>query len=99
MVARYGGEEFSVLLPSTDEVGARRALEKVSLHVASQDAFESKGDTIELPSFSAGLAMYEPGEDMLDFIERADKALYRAKHNGRNRVELHSHADQVNGMV
>ena len=99
MVARYGGEEFSVLLPSTDEVGARRALEKVSQHVAGQDTFESKGDIIELPSFSAGLAMYNPGEDMLDFIERADKALYRAKHNGRNRVELHSHVDQVNGLV
>ena len=99
MVARYGGEEFSVLLPSTDEVGARRALEKVSQHVTRKEAFESKGDVIELPSFSAGLAMYHPGEDMLDFIERADKALYRAKHNGRNRVELHSHTDQVNGLV
>lgn len=87
MVARYGGEEFSVLLPSTDEEGARRALEKVMNRVHETESLESRGETIDVPSFSAGLTMYRPGEVFTDFIDRADKALYQAKSNGRNRVE------------
>ncbi len=43
---------------------------------------------MKLPSFSAGLAMYTPGESAGDLIRRADKALYRAKNLGRNRIEL-----------
>ncbi|MBE9515418.1 MAG: GGDEF domain-containing protein [Proteobacteria bacterium] len=98
LVARYGGEEFSVLLPSTDEVGARRALEKVARHVVENKSIDCKGETIDIPTFSAGLAVYNPGEDMLDFIDRADKALYRAKNNGRNCVESQSGASQAGSL-
>ncbi|HWR87877.1 MAG TPA: GGDEF domain-containing protein [Acidiferrobacterales bacterium] len=87
LVARYGGEEFSVLLPNTTLEGAQRALSKVQSRVAKSQC-EHDGRALLLPTFSAGLALYVPGEQPIRFIERADRALYRAKHLGRNRIEL-----------
>jgi diguanylate cyclase (GGDEF)-like protein len=87
LVARYGGEEFSVLLPNTALEGAQRALSKVQSRVAKSQC-EHDGRALLLPTFSAGLALYVPGEQPIRFIERADRALYRAKHLGRNRIEL-----------
>jgi len=91
LVARYGGEEFSVLLPNTKLEGAQRALSKVQSRVAKNQC-EHDGRTLLLPTFSAGLALYVPGEQPIRFIERADRALYRAKHLGRNRIELEAPA-------
>ena len=53
------------------------------------DGFLDNGDMIPVPTFSSGVSLYKPGETATAFIERADKALYRAKRLGRNRVELH----------
>jgi len=93
MVARYGGEEFSVLLPNTTLEGAQRALSKVQKRVAKNQC-EYDGRVLLLPTFSAGLALYVPGEQPIRLIERADRALYRAKHLGRNRIELELQAGQ-----
>ncbi len=87
LVARYGGEEFSVLLPNTTLQGAQRALSKVQSRVANSQC-EHDGRAVLMPTFSAGLALYVPGEQPIHFIEQADRALYRAKHLGRNRIEL-----------
>jgi len=87
LVARYGGEEFAVLLPNTDEEGSMRALTKVRSR-ALETRWQANGDMIPVPSFSAGVSLYKPGETANAFIERADKALYRAKRLGRNRVEM-----------
>lgn len=87
MVARYGGEEFAVLLPNTDSDGAVRALNKVKRR-SSETRWQSNGTTSSVPTFSAGVSLYKPGESANAFIERADKALYRAKRLGRNRIEL-----------
>jgi diguanylate cyclase (GGDEF)-like protein len=87
MVARYGGEEFAVLLPNTDSDGAVRALNKVRRR-ASETRWQVNGTVSKVPTFSAGVSLYKPGESASAFIERADKALYRAKHLGRNRIEL-----------
>ena len=93
LVARYGGEEFAVLLANTTLEGAQRALSKVQNRVAKNQC-EHDGRTLLLPTFSAGLALYVSGEQLLHFIERADQALYRAKHLGRNRIELEQPAGQ-----
>jgi diguanylate cyclase (GGDEF)-like protein len=87
MVARYGGEEFAVLLPNTDKEGALRALAKVKKR-STETRWQCNGTVRHVPTFSAGLALYKPGESPGAFIERADNALYRAKRLGRNRVEL-----------
>jgi diguanylate cyclase (GGDEF)-like protein len=87
MVARYGGEEFAVLLPNTDKDGALRALAKVKKR-SLETRWQSNGTVRHVPSFSAGLALYKPGETPGAFIERADSALYRAKRLGRDRIEL-----------
>jgi len=87
MVARYGGEEFAVLLPNTDSDGTIRALNKVKRR-AGETRWQANGSVAEVPTFSAGVSLYKPGESANAFIERADKALYRAKRLGRNRIEL-----------
>jgi diguanylate cyclase len=87
LVARYGGEEFAVLLPNTDAEGALRALTKVK-NRAAETRWQANGEMIPVPTFSSGVSLYKPGETASGFIERADKALYRAKRLGRNRVEM-----------
>lgn len=87
LVARYGGEEFAVLLPNTDAEGSLRALTKVK-NRAAETRWQANGELLPVPTFSAGLSLYKPGETASAFIERADKALYRAKRLGRNRVEV-----------
>lgn len=85
MVARYGGEEFAVLLPSTDQEGAVRAFTKVRSKAAESYCIYN-GSRLRVPTFSAGLAVYGGGESMQTFIDRADKALYKAKQAGRDRI-------------
>jgi len=86
LTSRYGGEEFAIILPNTDINGAMRALEKVKGRT-SQCTFQFNGTTHPIPTFSAGIALYSAGETPASLIERADKALYRAKRMGRNRIE------------
>ena len=86
LVARYGGEEFAVLLPNTDAEGSMRALTKVRSR-ALETRWQANDEMMSVPTFSAGVSLYKPGETASAFIERADKALYRAKRLGRNRVE------------
>ena len=87
LVARYGGEEFAVLLPNTQAEGSMRALSKVKTR-ALETRWQADGDMVPVPTFSSGVSLYKPGETASAFIERADKALYRAKQLGRNRVEM-----------
>ncbi|MDO8596187.1 MAG: GGDEF domain-containing protein [Sulfuricaulis sp.] len=87
MVARYGGEEFAVLLPNTTPDGAVAAMTKVR-NRALEVRCEHQHMALALPTFSTGIALYTPGESHTDLIDRADRALYRAKRLGRNRIEL-----------
>ena len=87
LVARYGGEEFAALLPYTDKNGALCALRKVQKR-STEVSYHLSEKSYPLPTFSAGIAIYRPGESASTFIKRADNSLYRAKHLGRNRVEI-----------
>jgi diguanylate cyclase len=87
MVARYGGEEFAVLLPNTVDKSAVSAINKVK-NRATGVCCDFDDKTLPMPTFSTGLTMYIPGEAPTSLIERADRALYRAKRLGRNRIEI-----------
>ncbi len=87
MVARYGGEEFAILFPNTDTDGALRALTKVRNQAAETECPVDQM-RLPLPTFSAGLTLYSVGEPASRVIERADRAMYRAKRMGRDRIEV-----------
>lgn len=93
LVCRVGGEEFVLLLPDTDEVGARRVARKVHAEV-SRLTVPSAGLGPGSVTVSVGLACTEregcaPTSDEL--YRQADRALYVAKANGRNRTESGAH--------
>lgn len=86
-VARYGGEEFVVLLPMTPLAGAAVVAENIrDFFAKSALKIATKSKTLGHITASIGAAEFRPGEDLADFVERADKALYHAKNNGRNKV-------------
>lgn len=87
--ARFGGEEFAVLLPNTSLEGARAVAENLRKAVADSKLVRS--DTKEplgQVTVSAGVAQYRHGEDVIEWIERADQCLYASKNAGRNRVTI-----------
>jgi diguanylate cyclase (GGDEF)-like protein len=84
-IGRIGGEEFAVLMPGTDLAGARIVCERLRLAV-EQAQVETPSGTVR-PTISIGVAERRPEEDSALLLLRADNALYRAKQNGRNRVE------------
>lgn len=80
LVVRYGGEEFLILLPETDITHAQEAAERI------RKAVEKKtGVTVSLGVSTLLHGMREKEE----LIDKADTALYKAKQNGRNRVEIY----------
>lgn len=86
-VARWGGEEFVVALAQTAEAGARIAAERVRRAIADAKYILPNGAEHRATA-SVGLASAEGPEWQLDeLLGRADKAMYSAKHRGRNRVE------------
>lgn len=82
-LARWGGEEFAVLLPQTDAAEGRVVAEKIR-HAVAHQSFDRVGEV----TASFGVAMGQGGETGAILLGRADEALYRAKRNGRNRVEM-----------
>ena len=82
---RYGGEEFSVVLPDTEIKEAAEVSERIRLRF---ELAEDKDERMQGITVSIGVAQYKDGESVDSIIERADKALYEAKHKGKNRVEL-----------
>jgi diguanylate cyclase (GGDEF)-like protein len=86
-VARFGGEEFTVILPDTDEVGARTAGERVRVAVSEARA-EAEGKPLPTVTVSIGGAAMRPGDTAENLIAKADAALYRSKQDGRDRVSF-----------
>ncbi len=84
LVSRFGGDEFCVLLRDTTAADAKRLLTKVSQAISAAPAVKG-GPTVTI---SVGVVDMVLGDDPTALIERADKALYRAKNAGRNRIEV-----------
>ncbi|CCG41239.1 diguanylate cyclase [Magnetospirillum molischianum] len=81
VVGRWGGEEFLILCPETDLEQARVLAERIG-----QEAREHGFDTGRCHTVSAGVAALMAGESPDGLLNRADEALYQAKHEGRDRV-------------
>lgn len=94
IAGRYGGEEFSIILPYTKLAEAkmvaerlRRAVENTKIDVSKVNSDVSEkniGVTISL-----GIAEYTDGDDEKTILQKADKALYKAKESGRNKAEVY----------
>ncbi|MDR3051007.1 MAG: diguanylate cyclase [Oscillospiraceae bacterium] len=88
VVARYGGEEFLLLLTEIEQEPVMRLAERLRVHIADTpilfDGYELR------VTCSIGVALYKPDEGLDEAICQADKAMYRAKAEGRNRVCLYA---------
>ena len=83
LLARWGGEEFVIAVPRTDLESALCLAERLRSEVAAHQFL-----VIGTLTVSLGVAEYRAEETALALLERADRALYRAKHGGRNRVGI-----------
>ncbi|RZJ07741.1 MAG: GGDEF domain-containing protein [Rubrivivax sp.] len=84
MVARYGGEEFVLMLPNTPLDEAQAVLVRLQRSLSSA-LFKHEGKDVFV-TFSAGVTLYRSGETLEAALDRADVALYEAKHTGKNRA-------------
>ena len=87
VLARFGGEEFVLFLPNTDQAQAGMIAQRVLLAVNQLPMPVNAANPL---SVSIGIALFGPDYDFASELKKADQALYRAKHLGRNRIEFAS---------
>lgn len=87
LCARYGGEEMIVLMPGAESTHARLSADRLRESIAATPMALPDGTNLTL-HISGGIAQWHPGLRLQDLIRNADQALYRAKGNGRNRVDV-----------
>jgi len=90
LAARYGSEEFVLVLPETDKDGACKLAEQLCQEVANLKLEHQNnicGNWVTI-SLGAAVEIAEPGKLFSDLLAKADKALYEAKRNGRNRTSF-----------
>jgi diguanylate cyclase len=84
VIARFGGEEFLILLPETTVEAASSAMVRVQRELTRH--FFLHDNEKMLITFSCGVALRHQNEDQTSLMARADRAMYRAKQSGKNRV-------------
>jgi diguanylate cyclase len=89
LLARFGGEEFIIFLVGTPLESAIRVLEKLLQTIEALRVSLSDGRVIRCTA-SIGATELHHGEEVETLISRADSMLYRAKHNGRNQLQVSS---------
>ena len=85
-IARFGGEEFAMLLPNTNSEEAFILAENVRSIIADS-GFNHNGESIKL-TISCGISQFSEGDELGCAFERADRALYQSKEQGRNRCSI-----------
>lgn len=88
IVARYGGEEFAIVLTKTNLKNAEIIANQIRTTVEGKELVKrSTGDNLGSVTICFGAALYRKGENVEEFISRADQSLYLAKDAGRNQVK------------
>ncbi len=87
-VARYGGEEFALVLPDTTLADGAAVAMRLCEAVQALRIPHASISLLQVVTISVGVAVARTGDTLEDVKARADEALYRAKANGRNRVEI-----------
>ncbi|WBL17684.1 diguanylate cyclase [Sutcliffiella sp. NC1] len=88
--ARYGGEEFTILMPKTDKRAASAFLNKIRKELNDTHFNGSDDLPLQCLSFSAGIAQYEEDTyNSAELLNKADKAMYYAKAQGKNTVQIY----------
>ena len=92
VVGRYGGEEFILVLPGAGDEAARRTAERLRELVMAEKMPHKHSQVANIITISQGVVTFTPDADESpsELIKRADTALYRAKHQGRNAIVLAS---------
>jgi diguanylate cyclase (GGDEF)-like protein len=86
LAGRWGGEEFVLLLPGTDVLGGANLADRVRTALAERSFLGRDGSVLNV-TCSFGVAQYRTGDDVRELFAASDSALYRAKQEGKNRVE------------
>ncbi len=98
-VARYGGEEFIVLFPKTGRDNAAIVANKMRIAVEEhRKRISSTGEVLDPITISCGVAEITSSDDVESVVHRADRALYLAKHSGRNQVKTELDLDQETSL-
>lgn len=87
LVCRFGGEEFLVVLSETGIEAVKDQAERIRHHIEEDVLQTESGETLSV-TISVGVACRKADETCEHLIDRADQALYTAKQNGRNRIEV-----------
>ena len=90
---RYGGEEFTVILPETAGAEARTVAQRIRSALELERFSPENGPDVQI-TISIGVTEYHTKEELSTFIQRADKAMYLSKQNGRNKVSM-LHAEDL----
>ena len=84
---RYGGDELIIILPQTDTLTASHIAERIRTKIEKTVIKNKDGSTFNV-TVSQGISNYKNDENQVSFLSRVDQALYKAKQNKRNRVEI-----------
>jgi diguanylate cyclase (GGDEF)-like protein len=96
-ISRYGGDEFVCILPYIEMEEAIKVAEKIRSFV-DKTSFTFKGKEVPV-TMSAGISTFKKQDDVLTVFERADAALYLAKHSGRNRIKTEDDIDNSGNII
>jgi diguanylate cyclase (GGDEF)-like protein len=91
-VVRYGGEEFTLVLPNTNEAGAKKIATKILDRIRARKIPHEKSNVADHVTLSLGVVTGKtlPSHNAEDYIKQADELLYLSKQNGRNRFTFKS---------